>query len=48
MSCLLLYQVLDAWHPGVPQVLVVAFQFKELTTSLTPLACVAVFTVVEL
>lgn len=48
MSCLLLYQVLDAWHPGEPQVLVVALKFNVLTTFVTPLACVAVFTVVEL
>ena len=48
MFYFLLYQVLDPWHPGEPQVSVVAFQFKVLTTSLTPLACVAAFTVVEL
>jgi len=42
------YQPLDPWHPGVPQVLVVALKFSVLTTLFTPLACVAAFTAVVL
>jgi hypothetical protein len=42
------YQALDPWHPGVPQVLVVALKFKLLTTLFTPFTCVAEFTVVVL
>ncbi len=43
----LAYQVLVPWHPG-EQELAVALKFKEATRSIVPLACVAVFTVVEL
>jgi hypothetical protein len=42
------YQVLDPWHPGEPQVLVVALKFKLLTTLFTPFKCVAEFTAVVL
>ena len=48
MSYFLLYQLLDPWHPGEPQVPVFALKFKVLTISLVPLLCVAVFTAVEL
>jgi len=48
MTYFLLYQVRDPWHPGEPQVLVVALKFNVLTTFETPLACVAAFTAVEL
>jgi hypothetical protein len=48
MSYFILYQPLDPWHPGDPQVPVVALKFKVATVFFTPLACVAAFTVVEL
>ena len=47
MSYFFAYQVLVPWHPG-EQELAVELKFKELTTSMVPLACVAAFTVVEL
>ena len=46
MSYFILYQALAPWHPGEPQV--PALKFKELTVFITPLLCVAAFTVVEL
>ena len=48
MSYFLLYQLLDPWHPGEPQVLVVALKFKLLTTFVTPFMCVAAVAAVEL
>lgn len=42
------YQALDPWHPGEPQVLVVALKFKLLTTLFTLFMCVAEFTAVVL
>ena len=47
MSYCFAYQVLVPWHPG-EQELAVALKFKELTTSIVPLSCVAAFTAVEL
>ena len=42
------YQALDPWHPGEPQVLVVALKFSVLTTFVAPFMCVAAVTAVEL
>jgi hypothetical protein len=42
------YQVLDPWHPGEPQVPVVALKFNVLTTFVTPFMCVAAVAVVGL
>ena len=47
MSYVLAYQVLVPWHAGA-QELAVELKFKELTTFVVPLLCVAAFTVVEL
>jgi len=46
--CFLLYQALDPWHPGEPQLLVVALKFNVLTTFVTPFMCVAAVAAVEL
>jgi hypothetical protein len=48
MCYFLTYQVREPWHPGVPQVFVVELKFKVFMMFIVPLACVAVFTVVEL
>ena len=48
MSYCLRYHALDPWHPGEPQVLVVALKFREFTTFFVPFMCVAAVAAVEL